>query len=185
MEPSDEDLISACRRGDEAGWFILVDRYRRLLFTIARRAGLDEEQSADVLQRVFTTLVEHLDAIEQPDRLSAWLTGTARREVWRVRRRERAAGAAPGADAALEGLEDRGDLPEELVLRLESQHRIRLAVDALDERCRRLLIMLFLSADPPSYAEVAAALNMRLGAVGPTRARCLQKLRELLPDELP
>lgn len=184
MEPSDEVLISACRRGEEAAWDILVERYKRLLFAIARRAGLDEEQSADVLQRVFTALLEHIDAIEQPTRLSAWLIGTARREAWRVRRRERVAGATADAAEALERLEDGGDLPEELVLRLEGQHRIRLAVEALDERCRQLLTLLYLTADPASYAEVAAALNMRVGAVGPTRARCLQKLRRLLPDDL-
>jgi RNA polymerase sigma factor (sigma-70 family) len=183
MEPSDEALIGACRRGDEAAWDILVDRYTRLIFTIARRAGLDAEQSADVLQRVFTLLLEHLDSIAQPSRLSSWLTGTARREAWRVRRRERFTGATAAAGEALESLEDSDDLPEELVLRLEEQHRVRLALEALDGRCRQLLTMLFLTAAPPTYEEIAAAMKMRVGAVGPTRARCLQKLRQLLSDD--
>ncbi|NTU82845.1 MAG: sigma-70 family RNA polymerase sigma factor [Chloroflexales bacterium] len=184
MEPGDEVLISACRRGDEAAWGILVDRYKRLIFTIARRSGLDEEQSADVLQRVYTILIERLDTIEQPARLSAWLTGTARREAWRVRRRERIAGARIGDVAeALNNVEDQDDLPEDLLLRLERQHQIRLAVEALDPRCRDLLTLLFLTSDPPSYAEIAVALNMREGAVGPTRARCLQKLRQILEGD--
>lgn len=183
MEPGDEDLIRACRRGDDGAWDILVDRYKRLIYTIGRRAGLDEEQAADVLQRVYTLLFEHLDAIEQPARLSAWLTGTARREAWRLRKRERAAGARAAPVEALEQLEDGDDLPEELVQRLEERHRVRLAVEALDERCRRLLTMLFLTRDPPTYEEIATALGMRAGAVGPTRARCLQKLRQLLPDD--
>ncbi|HMQ33896.1 MAG TPA: sigma-70 family RNA polymerase sigma factor [Chloroflexaceae bacterium] len=185
MEPSDEVLIGACRRGDESAWDILVDRYKRLIFAIARRAGLDEELSADVLQRVFTILVERLDTIEQPARLSAWLTGIARREAWRARRREHVAARVAGVGIeSLATLEDRGDLPDAVVLRIESQHQLRRALAALDGRCRELLTLLFLTPDPPSYAEIAATLGVSLGTIGPTRARCLKKLRELLPDDL-
>lgn len=185
MEPSDEVLISACRRGDEDAWGVLVDRYRRLIFTIARRSGLDEEQAADVLQRVFTILLERLDTIEQPASLSSWLTGTTRREAWRARRHARIANARTAVSPeALESVEDADDLPEEALLRLESQHRIRLAVEALDGRCRELLTLLFLTNDPPTYAEIAVIMRMRQGAIGPTRARCLEKLRRLLPDDV-
>ena len=184
MEPSDEVLISACRRGDEAAWDLLVDRYSRLLFSIARHAGLDVEQSSDVMQRVFIILLRRLDLIEQPASLSAWLTATARREAWRMRRRERLVGVITGATAeVLESLEDGDELPDAVVLRLEARHRVLLAVEALDGRCRELLTLLFLQPDPLSYTEVAARLGMREGAIGPTRARCLQKLRRLLEDE--
>lgn len=182
MEPSDESLIRACRRGDEAAWDLLVDRYSRLIFTIARRAGLDAEQSADVLQRVFTILFERLDSIEQPASIAAWLTGTARREAWRARRQERHLADAD-AEAELAAMEDTGELPDELVERLERHFQVRLALGSLDERCRRLLTLLFLRPDPPTYAEIAAALAMPQGAIGPTRARCLEKLRRLLPEE--
>lgn len=71
-------------------------------------------------------------------------------------------------------------LPDEVLLRLEEQHAVRTAVGELDERCRCLLTMLFYPSEPPSYAEIAAALAMTEGSIGPTRSRCLQKLRRLL-----
>jgi RNA polymerase sigma factor (sigma-70 family) len=184
MDPSDEALILACRSGNAAAWEALVERYQRLVYSIARHAGLDHDQSADVFQRVFAKLVEHLGQIEQPALIGAWLATTTRHEAWRFSRRERMARitsldtpdlAEPFVDSAL--------LPEALMLRLEEQHRVRTAVAALDERCRNLLVLLFYRGDSPAYAEIAEALGMREGSVGPTRARCLQKLRQLLNDQ--
>ena len=183
MEPSDESLILACRAGDATAWEQLVDRYQRLIYSIARHAGLDNEQSADVFQRVFARLVERLGQIEQPALIGAWLATTTRHEAWRFSRRERMARivsldmpdlAEPFVDSAL--------LPEALMIRLEEQHRVRTAVAALDERCRNLLMLLFYRSDSPAYAEIAESLGMREGSIGPTRARCLQKLRRLLDD---
>src|SRR5215207_7363291 len=91
MEPSDEALLLACRNGDATAWESLVERYQRLVYSIARHAGLDQEQAADVFQRVFVQLVEHLGRIEQPALLGAWLMTTARHEAWRFSRRERMA----------------------------------------------------------------------------------------------
>lgn len=181
MEPSDEALVLACRRGDAAAWVALIARYQRLIYTIARRAGLDEDQSADVFQRVFMTLVEQLDRVEQPALVGPWLVTTARRESWRLRQRERAAGiSANDAADQTDTLPDGAALPDELVLRLEEQHELRTAVEALDERCRRLLKLLFYRPDPPPYVEIAAALGIAEGSIGPIRARCLKKLRRLL-----
>jgi RNA polymerase sigma factor (sigma-70 family) len=152
-----------------------------LIYTIARRAGLDTDQSADVFQRVFAILVENLDHIEQPALIGAWLVTTARREAWRLNKQERtrkAHSSEPGDHAPM--LLDRAALPDEVVLRMEEQHNVRTAVVALDERCRQLLTMLFYRPDPLPYAEIAATLDMREGSIGPIRARCLQKLRRIL-----
>jgi RNA polymerase sigma factor (sigma-70 family) len=81
-----------------------------------------------------------------------------------------------------EPLADNSFLPEALMLRLEEQNKVRAAMAALDERCRRLLALLFYRTDTPSYTEIAATLGMSEGSVGPTRARCLQKLHHLLDD---
>jgi RNA polymerase sigma factor (sigma-70 family) len=183
MEPSNEELIQACRRGDAAAWEMLIARYQRLVYSIPRQAGLDEERSAEVFQWVFEKLVEHLGRIEQPERLGAWLATTARREMWRLSHIDGA--ARPLADGEKsydepDQLPDAALLPDEIVLRLEEQHSVRLAVAALDERCRRLLTLLFYRSDPPPYAEIAAMLGASEGSIGPTRARCLQKLRRLL-----
>lgn len=183
MQPTDEALIIACRRGDGEAWSLLVGRYQQLIYAIARGAGLDEGLAADAMQRVFIILLERLDSIDQPAQVGPWLVITARREAWRLSRRERQTRAHSVAEGALEAVADGGDLPDALVMRLEAQHRVRLALTQLDGRCRELLTRLFLTAEPPSYRDVAAALGMREGAVGPTRARCLQKLRELLAED--
>src|SRR5687768_4067448 len=101
MEPSDTELVLACRAGEPAAWEQLVRRYQRLVYSIPRRAGLDEDGAADVFQQVFVTLVEHLERIDDPSRLKAWLVTTARREAWRVSRLQRQAGSfAPRASDA-------------------------------------------------------------------------------------
>lgn len=184
MDSSDEALVLACRAGDQAAWAALVERYQRLVYAIARHTGLDVEQAADVFQRVFAILVESLDKIEQPAQIGAWLATTARHESWRLSRRERAAYRVHG-----EGLEQAGEiadadlLPEALVLRLEQQQQVRIALTALDERCRHLLLLLFYRPDSPPYSEIADLLGIREGSIGPTRARCLQKLRRHLESD--
>lgn len=181
MEPSDEALVLACRRGDAAAWETLIARYQRLVFSIPRRAGLDADLSAEVFQQVFTILLERLDQIEHPMHIGAWLATTARREALRVRWRERGGALTPGSqENKEEEILDTALLPDEVLLRLEEQHKIRAAVAALDDRCRRLLTLLFYQPDPPPYAEIAVTIGATEGSIGPTRARCLQKLRRLL-----
>lgn len=184
MTQSDERLLEACRRGDESAWESLVERYQRLIYAIPRRAGLDKDQSADVFQEVFTTLFEKLDSIEQPERLQAWLVTTARRKTWRLISREnRLQNPVRDEDegeAELDKLPDDALLPDEVLIKLEEQHKVRTALAALDERCRNLLTLLFYQAETPPYAEIAASIGTTEGSIGPTRARCLKKLMQQL-----
>lgn len=184
MTQSDERLLEACRRGDESAWESLVERYQRLIYAIPRRAGLDKDQSADVFQEVFTTLFEKLDSIEQPERLQAWLVTTARRKTWRLISRENKL-RNPGWDeeeneTELDKLPDEALLPDEVLIKLEEQHKVRTALAALDERCQKLMTMLFYLAETPPYSEIAAAIGTTEGSIGPTRARCLKKLMQQL-----
>ena len=184
MDDSDLQLVLDCRRGDQLAWEKLIRRYQRLIYTIPLRAGLDEHHAAEIFQDVFTTLFQKLDEIQEPEKLQAWLVTTARRKTLRaiakaqIRKRatanpdERAREATPIVDEA--------PLPDEQLLILEEQHRIRMALLLLDERCRSLLEMLFYLREPASYAEIAAALGIPEGGVGPTRARCLAKLLRIL-----
>lgn len=184
MELSDEVLVLACRRGDARAWEALIQRYQRLIYAISRHSGLNDEQVADVFQHVFAMLLENLDSIQQPARVGAWLATTARRESWRLGRHE--SGATTSVDNEDDGvadaLPDTTLLPDELMLRLELQHQVRVAVAALDERCRRLLTLLFYQSERLAYTEIATELGLPEGSIGPTRARCLKKLRRLLGD---
>ncbi len=182
-EESDEVLLRACRLGDPAAWERLVRRYQRLIYAIPRRAGLNADLSAEVFQRVWVMLLEHLDRIERPERLSAWLVTTARRESWRQLRAQSSAVALPEGyedEEALGALPDPALLPDEVLERLERQHTVRRAIATLDERCRELLTLLFYRPEPPSYAAIAQSLGMPEGSIGPTRSRCLQRLRQAL-----
>jgi RNA polymerase sigma factor (sigma-70 family) len=181
---TDLQLVSACRRGDQRAWETLIQRYQRLIYAIPLRAGLDEDQAADVFQDVFTTLFQKLNDIEEPERLHAWLVTTTRRKTWRIlshpQNNSRSAASADVYDAEASTIRDEAPLPDEKLLLLEQQHRIRTALSSLDERCRTLLQMLFYRREPPSYAEIAASLGIPEGSIGPTRARCLSKLLRLL-----
>ena len=89
MQPTDRELLNACRAGEESSWEVLVERYQRLIYAIPRRAGLNEDQASEVFQEVFATLLQKLDDITDPDRLHAWLVTTARRKTWRLMSKER------------------------------------------------------------------------------------------------
>jgi len=184
MSESDLELVVACRRGDQLAWERLIQRYQRLIYTIPRRAGLDDDQSAEVFQEVFTALFQKLNDIEEPEKLQAWLVTTARRKTWRTICKERAWQPADTTNA--DGLEtanaipDDAPLPDEQLMILEQQHQVRVGLESLDERCRKLLEMLFYVTEPPSYAEIALMLGTSEGSIGPTRARCLGKLVRIL-----
>jgi RNA polymerase sigma factor (sigma-70 family) len=177
-ETSDRALIQACRAGEEAAWRLLVRRYERLVYTVPRRAGLAAEEAAEVFQATFLRLYRHLDGVDDPSRIRAWLVTTARRETLRLLGRNT---PETSADAeAIENLVDGSPLPEELLGALQQQDRVRRAVARLDEKSRRFVELVFLQDDPPPYDDIARQLGIAVGSIGPTRARCLAKLRELL-----
>lgn len=177
-------LLRACRAGDQEAWGQLVRRYQRLIYTIPRRAGLDEDAAAEVFQRVWMALFQHLDRIEQPERLASWLATTARRESLRQLRLERAPTTRSSEELQDEValLPDPAILPDELIERDERLQLVREALGDLEERCRTLLTLLFAGDEPPAYAAIAAALGVPEGSVGPTRARCLRKLQRALEN---
>lgn len=188
-ERDDAQLVVECRRGDSRAWEQLVRRYQRLIFSIARRARLDADDAADVFQTVFARLHEHLDGLTQPERVRAWLVTTARRETLRLLRDARRSVPLLTSEStddhdpgAIPELADPDPLPQELLEQLQLQHRMRLARQRLAEPCRSLLDLLYCQDEPPAYAEIAVRLDMPEGSIGPTRSRCLAKLRRLMDD---
>jgi RNA polymerase sigma factor (sigma-70 family) len=186
---ADEDdvaLVSRCRRGEGAAWEALVHRYQRLVYAIVRRVGLDEHTAADVFQTVFSRLIAHMPRIADPQRLQAWIVTTAKREALLTLRLGRRTLSMTRADSGVEetpeyDIADESLLPEEALAELEQLDQLRHALDRLEKRCRDLLLMLFRDADEKlPYEEVALQLGMSVGSIGPTRSRCLAKLRELV-----
>ncbi len=189
-KPDPEDdaaLVQRCRRGESAAWAALVRRYQRLVYAVVMRAGFDEHAAADVFQTVFKRLVEHLPKLEQPERLQAWIVTTAKREALRAREigrrtvsmtREGDEDEGPGIE---ETVADDAPLAEERLSELQQLHRLRLGLDRLDGRCRELLELVFRDEDDKlPYDEIARRMGMPTGSLGPTRGRCLDKLRKLV-----
>ena len=179
----DAELVKRCRRGDERAWDELVDRYQRLIYAIPRRAGLGDEQCADVFQDVLLTLFEKLDAIEQPEKIRSWLVSTAKFKTWAVVRAGKG-DHSPHTEEEMElelaNLADRSPLADEVFIELEQQHLIRTAMKDLEERCRKILSMIYLREQPASYVEVAGAIGVGETSISPLRARCLKKLEKIL-----
>ena len=184
MSQTDEELVQACRRGDEAAWETIVHKYQNLLFSIPLRAGLRRDLASDVLQDVFTTLFQKIDALEKPEFLRAWLVTTAQHKTIHMIQRE-ARGKPKSIDEMEENVgfevSDTRALPDEHLIQIEREKQIESALTEIDTRCRRLLTFLYLEQNQTPYAEIARMLDIPLGSIGPTRARCLEKLIKLLP----
>ena len=185
MIRTDSELVKACREGDDSAWEAIVHKYQKLLFSIPRRAGLGMDLASDVLQDVFITLFKKLDSLEKPEFLRAWLITTTKHKTIHLIKRETRGKPVSLSDENSEYVFDVPDklpLADEKMIRLERQNQIENALTQIEERCRRLLIMLYLEEETVPYTEVAEQIGIPLGSIGPTRARCLEKLLKLLPD---
>ncbi len=171
-------VLASAAAGDQAAWNTLVDQYTSLLWSIARGFRLSSADAADAVQLTWLRLVEHLDRIEDPDRLPGWLATTVRRECLQLIRRNAAGRQAP--DTELVGdLADPAPPVDDRLLRAERDAELWRTFAQLNERCQRLLRVLT-AVPAPAYTEVAAALEIPIGSIGPTRRRCLTRLRELM-----
>jgi len=178
-------LVTSAASGDEAAWRGIVERFGGLVWAVIRAYRLGHADAADVFQTTWLRLAEHISRLEHPDRVGAWLATAARRECLQ---HLRSAGRAVPTDDIdkLEGPPTVDNPTEDAILRAEQEREdaersvaLWHAVSRLPSRCRELLRVL-MASPPPSYAEVAAALGLPVGSIGPTRARCLRALRDQL-----
>jgi RNA polymerase sigma factor (sigma-70 family) len=170
------DLVTRARNGDKQAWDALVERYAPLIWSICRRHRLDDADAEDVGQSVWLLLLDHLGSLRDPAALPGWLATTTRRECGRVLRAARGPLTAghvpdwvplPGEQAATADQE---------LLTAELHAALRQALLELPPGCQQLIALL--TADPPvPHAEISARLGIPVGSIGPTRRRCLDKLR--------
>jgi RNA polymerase sigma factor (sigma-70 family) len=170
-------LVKAASDGDQEAWNRLVERFASTVWAIARGHRLSSADAADVFQTTWLRLLEHLDRIEQPERVGAWLATTARRECLRVLRladRQIASGkdfeVIPDPVASI--------APDREIIAEERKTLVNRLVDRLPMRSQ-LLLRLLTADSPLSYREISEALSMPIGSIGPTRARALEQLRRL------
>jgi len=169
-------LLSRAADGDASAWDELVERHARLVWSVLRSYRLDDATAADVFQTVWLRLVEQVDRIRDPERLAAWLATTARREALRVLRR--GARETP-TDSVPDHAEPFAVAPGDDLLAGEEHGAVLTAFAQLSESCQALLRLL--TADPPlDYRTIAELVDRPIGSIGPTRQRCLDRLRALL-----
>jgi RNA polymerase sigma factor (sigma-70 family) len=171
-------LVRQAATGDKGAWERLVDQYNRLIWSITREFKLVESDAADVVQTTWMRLIEHIDRLQHPDRVGSWLAATARNECLRCLAARKRVVLAHEGDT-LEGVAENEPEVDEALLAEERAAIVRAAMTQLPGRWQRLMEMLM--ADPPvSYARISDELGLPIGSIGPTRARCLARLRVLL-----
>lgn len=173
------DLVRRAARGDRTAWERLVDQYSRLIWAMTRDFKLPESDAADVVQATWLRLLEHIDRIEYPERIGSWLATTARHECLRHVAAGKRVTPVQHDDVALSGVLAHQPDVDERLLAEERAQAVREALSMLPSRSQRLIELLM--ADPPvSYTEISLQLGLPIGSIGPTRGRCLERLRLVL-----
>jgi RNA polymerase sigma factor (sigma-70 family) len=175
---STTELFRRAEAGDRDAWNAIVDRYTKLLWSVARAHRLGDADAADVVQTTWLRLVEHFGRVEDPECLPGWLATTARRECLRTLRRSGRELVGDREDALQEVVDDQAAPVDARLLTEERDIALWGCFQRLSERCQRLLRIL-MATPPPDYRTVSVALGVPVGSIGPTRGRCLDQLRRL------
>lgn len=179
LQLTDAELVARCLDEDSDAWATMVHRYQRLIASITRKFRLGNEDAADVYQAVNLALFQQMNTLRHHAKLSSWIITVTVRECWKIRERERRTDSLdepnapdPSSDAHL--------LLDDTIHLIEQQHLLRRAVTTLPDKCRTLIEILFFRESPDSYEEISRQLGMPIPSIGPTRGRCLQKLKKNL-----
>jgi RNA polymerase sigma factor (sigma-70 family) len=173
-------LFEQFRAGDEAKMAPLISLLTPILWHTVRSQNIDATSAEDVLQTTWLALVRSADSITDPRAVLQWLIVAARREAWRVAKVVRRAEVTEIEPDAVVAPTEQG--PEPVAVRESGNELLWAHIARLPERCQQLLRVIAF-ADRPDYASVAESLGMPIGSIGPTRGRCLAKLRAQLSDD--
>lgn len=175
----DAELLQRCRQGDAAAWSRLLDKYERLVYSIGLNHGLSVDDAADIAQLTFTYFLESVDSLRDDSNIGGWLATVARRHTWRVVAKQQRVHPEPVDSDVVEILLPTAKTANP-VENWELAEWLNQGLNRISNRCRALLTALYLDPQEPSYTEIAAQLEMAEGSIGPTRARCLERLRQML-----
>jgi RNA polymerase sigma factor (sigma-70 family) len=179
-EKSDPELIQACLEGDGDAWETLVNRYKRLVYSIPFKYGLPREDAMEIFQAVWLDCFQELRLLRDLDRLQAWLIRIAVRKCYRFREKGR---SEPATVEIMESDHVADDPRGGLIEKLDQEQQIRTAIEKLSPRCKQVIEALFFEDPLPSYATIASRLGLSSNSIGFTRDRCLERLGKLLQDQ--
>jgi RNA polymerase sigma factor (sigma-70 family) len=174
-------LLRAASEGDQEAWNAITDRFTSLLWSVARSYRLGSDDAEDVVQNTWLRLLENLTKIDNPEALPGWLATTARREALGILRRRGRTVLTRDEDLGVDLADPASTDLDSALLEDERDVELWASFAKLPERCQQLLRVL-MACDRPVYAEVSAAFDMPIGSIGPTRRRCLERLRKLVAE---
>jgi RNA polymerase sigma factor (sigma-70 family) len=178
---ADERLVRECIEGSEEAWSALIDKYRRLIFSIPFRYGLSREDASEVFQEVCLTLLAELPRVRDPRTLAAWIIRVTASRAFRWRKAQ--SRFETPLDRGVEPSDARCEPQAEVMLELLREQALREAIAEMPRRCAALVEMLFFADPPLPYQEVAEKLAIAKGSVGFIRMRCLKRLRRKLEEK--
>lgn len=176
---SNERLVRECRKGNQAAWAALIEKYKNLIFSIPIKFGLSHEDAADIFQAVCLDLLTDLPKLREPKALPKWLMQTSFHKClhWK---KHRLALFEDAQEIEAQPEASGGELPEEMLYQIQREQMLRQAIAALPPRCHRMITLLFFESSPRPYQEVAKELGIATGSIGFIRGRCLKQLRQRL-----
>lgn len=172
-----EEHVEDLRAGQPAAWQRFMKEQGRVILAVGRRVGLDANDREELFQNTCLIAYRSIDQLRDASRLSSWVYSIAYRTGIELVRKRKQLGPD---DAEMERLASSEPSPEQILERIEVSRKVRQGLDKIGDTCRGLLDLLYLHPDEPSYEEISKRLSMPIGSIGPTRARCLEKLRKAL-----
>ena len=179
-EWSNARLVQECIRGNEQAWHVLVDRYKKLIYSIPLKYGAPPQDAADIFQSVCLDLFNELPRLRDADALQGWIMRVTNHKCYHWKRQQR---PEEWTDDELSGVSGGDPVPTDLLAELEREQLVREALEKLPPRCKKMIELLFFEHPPLAYTEVAARLSLARGSIGFIRGRCLKKLRRLLEEK--
>jgi RNA polymerase sigma factor (sigma-70 family) len=177
---SDGRLVRECINGREAAWAALLEKYKKLIYSIPVKYGLSTDEATDVFQETCLELLSELPRLRDPRALPKWLIQVTSHKCLHHKRRHERTDAMEVTVGHLIEVADTGRGSDQMLLEVEREQALRDAVSALPPRCQRLIQMLFFESPPRPYQEIARMLDLACGSIGFIRGRCLDRLRTQL-----
>lgn len=172
--------MERCRNKDQVAWKQLVDNFANLVYSITAKYSLSEDDKGDVFQATFQSLYTNLDRIESVQALPRWIAVTASNHCLVVIRNRRDHVQMVNDERDLgEVLAAEGASAEEESVRASQAYAVRKALVELGGKCTELLQAIYLDENA-GYEHAVKKLGLPMGSLGPTRARCLEKLKKIL-----
>jgi RNA polymerase sigma factor (sigma-70 family) len=176
----DEQLVQACLNGDEKAWNRLIDKYKRLIYSVPVKYGLSPDDASDIFQNVCVDLFTNLSKLRKIESIRSWLITVATHKCFHYKKHQR-------QDVELDAMEQ--EVAEEIapaapqvLQEVEEEQAVRDAIQRLSPRCAELVKMLFFEQPPLPYTEVAQKLGLATGSIGFIRGRCLNRLQKILGE---